>query len=120
MWPFSKTKTRPITMGRTFVNPEMYKGHPVKVVRWEGPPAMEPGAPDPVMKAIGDDLYLAYLCQNPEFLGWDKSPSPDHPGFESFCALLKFEGLSEHYIGPPNDEALHLHPLYAAGLGPYG
>jgi hypothetical protein len=80
---------------------------------------METGAPEPALKPVDDQLYLAYICHNPEFPGWDSSASPEHPGFDLYCALLKFGGVSEHYIGPPNDEALHLHPLYKHGLGAY-
>jgi hypothetical protein len=34
--------------------------------------------------------------------------------------ILSFEHCWAHYIGPPNSEALHGHPLYERGLSYYG
>jgi hypothetical protein len=106
-------------MDRTFIDASDYQGRKPKIIKWGEPPGMEPGAPNPALKRVEDRLYLAYLCHNPAFPGWDNGAPPDHPGFDLFCALLRFDGVSEHYIGPPNDEALHLHPLYSHGLRPY-
>jgi hypothetical protein len=81
---------------------------------------MDVGAPMPVIESCGDSLFVAYVCHNPEFPGWDSGVSIEHPGFNQYCAVLRFDGVKEHYLGSPNDEALHLHPLYSRGLTAYG
>jgi hypothetical protein len=81
---------------------------------------MEPGAPLPAVRKEGDRLWVAYVCRNPDFPGWDKGAPPEHPGFEVWSALLRFDGVSDYHFGAPNDERLHTHPLYATGLGVYG
>ena len=106
-------------MKRTFVDPKEYKGKQIKVTKLVAPPVMDKGAPEPAVNRVGDKLFLAYICHNPEFPGWDSGALPNHPGFETYSALIRFDGVSEHYIGPPNDEALDLHPLYGRGLGLY-
>lgn len=40
-------------------------------------------------------------------------------GDESGCAVVRFDGVKQHSFGPPNDERLHLHPLWGRGLGFY-
>lgn len=105
-------------MSRTFVAPEAYVNSKAQVVPWSGPPAMETGAPCPAICMQADSLFVAYVCRNPLFPGWG-SGDIEHPGFAIYCAVLQFEGVVSHYLGPPNDEALHLHPLHARGLKCY-
>ena len=87
---------------------------------WSEPPAMEPGAPMPQVKTVGDRLFVAYVCRNPAFPGWDSKAPPDHPGFEVYSAILEFSGVKSFTLGPPSDEKLPEHPLYSAGLEAYG
>lgn len=87
---------------------------------WDGPPPMDTGAPLPAVRKEGDQLWVAYMCHNPDFPGWDAGASPDHPGFAIWSALLRFDGVSDYHFGAPSDERLHAHPLYSAGLGFYG
>src|SRR6187200_438937 len=108
---FGPRSSQRMTMKTTFVAPEVYQGRSVTVRPWDVPPPMETGAPEPALYPAGNALYLAYICRNPEFPGWDNGAVADHPGFEVFSALVRFDGVTEHYSGPPNDEALHLHPL---------
>lgn len=55
------------------------------------------------MRLDGDDLWLAYL------IGGD----------DSGYAVLRFEQVDHYSFGPPNDERLHLHPLWSQGLSFY-
>lgn len=93
------------------------------VVEWKEPPPMDTGAPEPVVRIIGDDLWLAYRAHDPLFPGWD-DPSvlanlDSTNGNEAF-GIIRLEGVSEYTLGPPNDERLHEHPLYQHGLSFYG
>jgi hypothetical protein len=74
------------------------------VHEWSTPPKMDVGAPLPSVRPDGDCLWVAYLRRDPTATG----------------VILKFTGVSEYHFGAPNDERLHEHPLYAAGLGFYG
>jgi hypothetical protein len=108
-----------VTMTRTFVAASEYAGVRIEIRRWTEPPTMDVGAPEPSFVRVEDDLFVAFVCGNPEFPGWDAEVSPDHPGFEVYSCLLRFDDVSDVYVGPPNDESLHLHPLYRNGLKPY-
>jgi len=81
---------------------------------------MDTGAPLPAILKEEDRLWVSYVCRNPDFPGWDSGALPDHPGFAIWCALLRFEGVSDFHFGAPNDERLATHPLYEVGLGFYG
>lgn len=98
-------------MSTTFVNPLDYKGLPVSIEKWIDPPRMETGAPLPELTRVLDTLFVAYFRGDVEEPGFDVGLNY-LPAF----SLLRFDGVREHYIGPPNDEALHLHPLYTRGL----
>jgi hypothetical protein len=74
----------------------------------------------PQVKRVGDRLLVAYVCRNPKFPGWDSGASPNHPGFDVYSAILEFSGVKSFTLGAPSDEKVHEHPLYAAGLKPYG
>jgi len=81
---------------------------------------MDTGAPLPAIRKEGDCLWVAYVCRNPEFPGWDSGAAAQHPGFAIYCALLRFDGVTDYHFGAPNDERLHAHPLYPVGLSFYG
>ncbi len=81
---------------------------------------METGAPMPAIKETGADLLVSYICNNPDFPGWDSGASPDHPGFDEYCAVIKFSKIGWYHFGGPSDEKLHEHPLYDRGLSFYG
>jgi len=83
-------------------------------------PAMEAGAPLPEIAINGEVLRCSYICSNPDFPGWDSGESLDHKGFEEYCAVIEFEGVSSYKFGAPNDESLYDHPLYKLGVGFYG
>jgi len=78
---------------------------PATVHEWFEPPPMDPGAPLPSVRMVGNRLWVAYLRRAPD---------------EATGALLRFDGVADYHFGTPNDERLHTHPLYAAGLGFYG
>ena len=90
-----------------------------EIVRWDEPPPMEPGSPAPAISLRNDRLLVAYVCQNPDFPGWDPAYSIEHPGFDVYSAILQFRGVAKHSLGPPNDHGLHKHPLYNFGLQSY-
>ena len=89
------------------------------LVEWRDPPRMDSGSPLPVARLIDKTLYVAYVCRNQEFPGWDSGASIDHPGFALFSALLRFDGVTEYLLGPPGDARLYKHPLYLVGLRQY-
>jgi len=93
---------------------------PASVHEWKGPPPMDTGAPLPAIRKKDDQLWVAYVCRNPDFPGWNRGAPPEHPGFDVWTALLRFDGVSDYHFGAPSDERLHTHPLYAAGLSFYG
>jgi hypothetical protein len=90
------------------------------VVEWSEPPRMTTGAPLPAIHQLDQSLFVAYVCRNPEFPGWDSGATPEHPGFDIYSAVLRFDGVTWHHFGAPNDESLHEHPLYPFGLRCYG
>jgi len=90
------------------------------VHEWKEPPPMDTGAPLPAIRKEEDRIWVAYMCRNPEFPGWDSGAGPDHPGFDVYSALLRFDGVSDYCFGAPSNERLHTHPLYETGLSFYG
>ena len=82
-----------------------------QVVEIHGLPQSDVGAPDPIVVADERRLLLAYLLAEPG--------QPDF-GRPERWAVVEVEGCRAHFFGPPNDEALHGHPLYDRGLTPYG
>ena len=64
-------------------------------------PAIDTGAPLPIVFSTEGSLLLAYLVDGRR------------------AALIEFEAPSAHYFGPPNDEAISGHPLYSRGLRSY-
>jgi hypothetical protein len=75
----------------------------IVVISLDDLPLQEAGAPLPFVVASDNDLLLAYETR----LGDE-------------IAVLKFVGPFAHSFGPPNDEALHGHPLAKNGLHAYG
>ncbi len=83
-------------------------------------PAFSVGAPCPVVYSSEHSLYVTY------YLNFDESESDEssvkiidsHTTSEP-SIIVKFDHAYAHFFGPPNDEALHGHPLYNAGLEPY-
>ncbi len=95
-----------IRMSTTFVAADQYNLSAVRLEEWTDPPPMDSGAPLPSAVSLGRSLLLAYVCGGP-------------PVKDVYSAILRFDEVSEHYLGPPNDEAVHLHPLYGVGLRHY-
>ncbi len=63
-------------------------------------PQMDTGNPDPHIAADGGHLRVSYATS-------------------SGRTELSFTQPVAHYLGPPNDELLHTHPLYERGLTSY-
>ena len=70
--------------------------------------------------ATENDLHVTYYLNLVED-GWDgktvRVVGPSSDGEPSI--IITFHGVTAHYFGAPNDEAIHGHPLYGAGLRPY-
>lgn len=80
---------------------------------------MDVGSPEPAVYEDRGTAWVAYRCNNADFPGWGSDASPNHPGFDEYCAVLRFTGVESLTLGPPGDERLHEHPLHDAGLEPY-
>ena len=80
---------------------------------------MDVGSPEPAVYESRGTAWVAYRCNNPDFPGWGSGASPGHPGFDAYCAVLRFTGVESLVLGPPGDERLDEHPLHDAGLEPY-
>jgi hypothetical protein len=75
---------------------------------------MASGSPDPVFLLDGQTLWVSYIvAESLELSVNDANPS------ETF-AVLRFEGVRSHKVGPPSDERIDEHPLRREGLSPYG
>ncbi len=80
---------------------------------------MDVDAPEPAVYENRGTAWVAYRCNNADFPGSGSGTSPSHPGFDEYCAVLRFTGVESLTLGPPGDERLHEHPLHDAGLQPY-
>lgn len=80
---------------------------------------MDVGSPEPAVHEDGETAWVAYRCNNPDFPGSGSGATANHPGFDEYCAVLRFTGVESLTIGPPGDERLHEHPLHDAGLEPH-
>ena len=91
------------------------------VVELPGIPQSSVGAPIPHLVADESRCVVAFYVED-ETNGWDgtsvREVGPDSQG-EAFC-LVRFNRVSAHMFGPPNDEAFSGHPLASRGLTPYG
>jgi hypothetical protein len=74
-------------------------------------PQPDVGAPEPIVVADEHRVLLAYRLSE---------QSERDFGDPERWAIIEIKGCWAHFFGPPNDEALHGHPLYARGLTPYG
>jgi hypothetical protein len=92
---------------------------PITLNAWMDPPAMQPGAPNPAARYIDPTLYVAYVCQNPKFPGWDSGAAIDHPGFDVYSAVIRFDGVQKYILGAPGEAQLHEHSLHPLGLSVY-
>ena len=85
---------------------------------WGEPVPMETGSPNPIVIREGPTAWVAYLARDPGFPGWEHPSVTEyldrHPG-EPF-GVLRFDGVVDLALGPPSDERLYEHPLYARGL----
>lgn len=83
-------------------------------------PQSSVGAPLPHVFADEHRLLIGYIVQvsDPD---WDgktvRAVGPDSDGQP--CALVTVDRYVAFQFGPPNDEAIHGHRLYKAGLTPY-
>ena len=73
-------------------------------------PAMDVGAPCPLVFADEAGLVLAYRVRD----------EPPYQPTTQPLAVVRFHGSYFHSFGPPNDEALDGHPLSGRGLHSYG
>src|SRR4051794_30541810 len=95
-------------MARTFVDPREYEGRNISIELWTDPPCMCAGAPCPTLAQDGDKLFVAYYRSGLEDPGFEAGLDALPP-----VAVLQFNNVREYYMDAPNDEALHLHPLYS-------
>ena len=75
----------------------------MKITEMSDIPWPDPDAPLPIVAANDLRLCLIYWTQDGKMR-----------------AVIEFQGYCAHKFGPPNDETLHGHPLYAHGLRHYG
>lgn len=85
-------------------------------------PPWDVGAPLPHVLSSGLQTFVIYNMReaNP---GWDGSSAhrvDPASGELRLIAMVEFERCIAHRLGPPNDEALHGHPLHGRGLVAYG
>jgi hypothetical protein len=73
-----------------------------RIIVLDNLPLQDSGAPEPRVIATENKLTLTYIAQDGDDV-----------------AVLSFLRPWAHSFGPPNDEALNGHPLYALGLKPY-
>lgn len=76
-----------------------------RVVEWTEPPQMDVGAPMPAIERVGDNLVVAYICS--------ARIAPDH------SAVVRFDQVTSHHFGYPNDEGLWEHRFYDIGIRSY-
>ena len=84
-----------------------------QVINVDDMPQSSGGAPLPIVLADEHYVLLAYYLRadSREFnVNGDNEP----------IAIVKFNHCYAHFFGPPNDEALHGHPLSSRGLHPSG
>jgi hypothetical protein len=87
------------------------------VVRLEGVPRCDPGAPVPMVIAAERTAIVAYYA--PLKVNWGPTRPKDIPEEEE-VVVVQFGGVRALMFGAPNDEALHGHPLAGRGLDAYG
>jgi hypothetical protein len=79
---------------------------------------MEPGSPEPILVREGQTAWVAYVARDTTFPGWEHpnvTEYLDRQAGEPF-GILRFDGVVHVSLGPPSEERLKDHPLYAQGL----
>lgn|SRR3989338_3469495 len=76
------------------------------------------GAPAPKIIADESNVYLFFYLKtdNPN---WDGEHVNMRNDDDLGIAVVKFNSFEQFKFGSPNDEAIHGHPYYSAGLTPY-
>jgi hypothetical protein len=84
-------------------------------------PQSNVGAPLPHVLASEHNVTVVFLLQevDPDWDGISVRVLTED-SFDEPIAIVRFARTSIHFLGPPNDEAFHGHPLAARGLEPYG
>ncbi|PBC12243.1 hypothetical protein [Mesorhizobium sp. WSM3859] len=83
-------------------------------------PASSAGAPLPHVFADEERLLVAYIANVPDASFDGTNPRSVSAGAEGEAvAMLTVDPYVAFQFGPPNDEALRGHRLYALGLQPY-
>ncbi len=86
-----------------------------EVIELKELPQSSVGAPIPIVLADEFKVILAYYLED----GADQNrPKETDPSHESI-AIVRFNSVTSHMFGPPNDEAFSGHPLAKRGLQPY-
>lgn len=82
---------------------------------------MDTGAPEPLVQREGDSAWIVYLAHDPDFPGWEHPSVTEYldakPG-EPF-GVLRFDGVTQCTLGPPDEDRLEEHPLFGRGLTYY-
>lgn len=92
---------------------------PVTVTPWDEPPGMSTGSPEPAVLKIGDSLWLAYMIHDDEMPAWEDPAVLEYlekRGSMEPHAVVRFDGVTIHRVGQPDEETLARHPLYSLGL----
>lgn len=92
-----------------------------KVIRYDGLPPWDTGAPLPTVLCDEGTVLVAYVVNEPN-LAFDGT-NPRGLSAESqgeLIAIIRFSRVRSVMFGSPNDEVLHGHPLYGRGLEFYG
>ena len=88
-------------------------------VEWADAPAIDGGAPLPLILCSDYQLALAYYVSARDSITSQivhaAGEKPSYP-----IALIQFTAFEAVMFGPPNDEAFGGHPLAGRGLQPYG
>lgn len=75
---------------------------------------MAAGSPDAAFLLDGQTLWVSYIVAE------SAEPSVNYANPSETFAVLRFEGVRSHQVGPPSDERIDEHPLRQEGLSPYG
>ena len=90
------------------------------VVELEDVPQSSVGAPCPMILCGEHSVHLAYFREFPNEDEMESVRNGREYEKEDACLLLKFSFCYAHIFGPPNEEAIHGHPLARRGLSPFG
>ena len=87
-----------------------------RVIRLEGVPQSDIGAPMPFVISDEHVTLLAYVAQGEQRFIDEGDPA----SWLDDLALIQFSGRKSYMFGAPNDEAFDGHPLASRGLESYG